>query len=281
MIEDIKTEEELVTTTQPKGESFSGGLLQEAPLFNFEDVFGQGSVIDTSLSKQGATEMSLLLSGVLDRTREELTEEFSSGNTVSISEASGILMGNNERQEVERITKEIEIAQTPEAVVKVLKEKTDTIDRPISMIDMRQNFVVNSLQVPSNRTIPLSLNIEKDAVRATELAKLQEKIWDNTSLLNVIGDFGELYIPTGVVSEEYGKFDNGLTELLENVRKAPKEKQEEVFNAFVDTWLETETFLIGNSNSLLITDQLAGLESAIREGGLGFIANGGLSLIHI
>lgn len=270
-------EAEDATPVQGGVKPFSGGLFEEASQFNFADVFGQGSIIDTTLTKLGSSEMSLLLSGVLDRTKEELTEEFSSGNTVSISEASSIIMGNNERQEVERITKEIEVAETPEAVAKVLKDKADTIDRPISMIDMRQNFVVNSMQVPPSRMIPLSLNIEKDAVRATELAKLQEKVWDETSLLGVIGDFGELIIPTGVISEEYDKFDNGLTELLENVKAAPKEKQEEVFNAFVDSWLETETFLIGNNNSLLITDQLAGLESAIREGGLGLIANGGTS----
>ena len=259
---------------EEKEDFFSGGIFNIEEDFNLDGAFGSGSFVDTSMDKLGSNELSMLLSSLLDRPKEELEEEFLSGNTLSISEASSNLRGTNQQTVMQNITEEIDKASTTEEVAKILKDSVDKPRKPLSMLDMRENFVVNSIKIPSNRVSRLSLDIELDAVRSTELAKMQEKVWEGTSLLGILGDFGEIVLPSGVVSEEYDKFTNGLDKALENIRKAPKEKQQEVFNAIVDTWLATETFLIRNNNSILIADQLAGLESAIREGGLGLIESG-------
>ena len=252
-------------------EKFSGGLFEEVPDFDFAALFSNEVIVDTTMSKLGSSEMSMLLSPLLERGREELASEFESGDTTSTTEATALLSNSKQKQEIIRIEKEVDAAQSPWDVASILQQAADAPRKPISMVDFRQNFIVDSLNIPSSRMRSLSNNIEMDAIRSTELAKQEARVWETTSLPKVLFDVVEIMLPTGAASEEWDKFDNGLSAALETIRNAPQDEQEEAFTQIVDSWLETETFLIGNNNSLLITDQLAGLQSAIREGGLGII----------
>tara|TARA_R110002073_G_scaffold314653_1_gene487013 strand:- start:1151 stop:6265 length:5115 start_codon:yes stop_codon:yes gene_type:complete len=251
--------------------SFSGGLFQSLPDLDFAALFEDEVIVDTAMSKIGSSEMSMLLSPLLERGREELSEEFQSGGTASISEAVSLISNSNQELEISRISKEVDLAQNSYDLGTILQDAANAPRKPVSMLDLRQNFIVESLNIPSDRMRSLSINIEKDAVRSTELAKMKERVWENTNLLGVVFDAGEYVLPTTVATEEWVKFNNGLSEALDKIKSAPVERQEEVFNKLVDTWLETETLLISNNNSLLVIDQLDGLQSAIREGGLGFI----------
>ena len=251
--------------------SFSGGLFQSLPDLDFAALFEDEIIVDTAMSKIGSSEMSMLLSPLLERGREELSEEFQSGGTASISEAVSLISNSNQELEISRISKEVDLAQNSYDLGTILQDAANTPRKPVSMLDLRQNFIVESLNIPSDRMRSLSINIEKDAVRSTELAKMQERVWENTNLLGVLFDVVEYALPTTVATEEWVKFNNGLSEALDKIKSAPVERQEEVFNKLVETWLETETLLISNNNSLLVIDQLDGLQSAIREGGLGFI----------
>ena len=193
------------------------------------------------------------------------------GNYAGMSFAHESLANKNSEETIKSIEQRIASAQTTEETVMALEEGEKEFRKPLSMMDYRKNFVVEQYLAPSERMPYISSTIEQDAIRAEEVAKLEAEVWENTSLLNVLGDFGETVLPTGVASEEYSKWSNSLESVLDKVRNAPKEKQQQVLDEMIETWMQTETLLLGNSNSVLIADQLNGLENAIREGGLGYV----------
>ena len=264
-----------------------GGVVQSsAPIPMFDAVEGLDldmafggitSKPQVEFNTEGATELARLTASFIGQTVNSLRDEYQQGVTTGITFAKEALAKSKMETKVQEIEKEIDLAQTPEAVAEILTTSKETLRQPLSMLDFRKNFVIQSMAPPSNRVPFIVQDITDDAIMAEETSKAQEKLWENASWVDIGFDFVELLSPTGVLSEEMGKFESSLEAELENLRKAPKEQQQYAFEMLMEKWLETETFLINNNNSLLIADQLDGLESALREGGLGLIEAGGTS----
>ena len=258
---------------------------KQAPLemFNMSEeldldmAFGATYKPPVEFNVEGATEMAVLTAGFLGQAVDSLRDEYREGVTTGITFAKEALAKSQMGAAISRIEKEIDLAGTPEEVAEILTASKDTIRQPVSMLDFRRNFVVESMRPPSNRVPSIVQDITDDAIMAEELSKAQEKLWENASWSDIGWDFVELLSPTGLISEELGKFNTGLEGELVKLRTVPKEKQRVAFETLMETWIETETFLINNNNSLLISDQLQGMEEAIREGALGLIEAGGTS----
>ena len=262
-----------------------GVAKQQAPLemFNMSEdldldmAFGGTYKPPVEFNAEGATEMAVLTAGFLGQAVGSLRDEYQQGVTTGITLAKEALAKNKMETNISQIEKDIDLASSPEEVASILTASKDNLRQPLSMLDFRRNFVVESLSPPSNRVPFIVRDITDDAIMAEELSKAQDKLWENTSWSGIGWDFVELISPTGLVSEELGKFELGLEEQLEKLRTTPKENQRVVFETLMESWIETETFLINNNNSLLISDQLQGMEEALREGGLGLIEAGGTS----
>lgn len=240
--------------------------------FDINSAFGSMDVKPPlKFSEKGATEMAMLTAPLVEQDGASLKEEYLQGNYAGMSFAHETLSGKTTESRIKQIEESIAASQTTEETVLAIEEGQREFSKPLSMLDYRKNYVVEQYQAPSERMPYISRTIEEDALRAEEIEKRQAAVWEDTSILGVLSDFGELILPTGVASEEFQKWDNSLDSVLERVRNAPKEQQQVVLDEMINTWLETETLILGNSNSVLIADQLDGLENAIREGGLGYI----------
>lgn len=251
----------------------------ESPLMDFETAdeldlnlaLGSTQTASPTFSEKGATEMAMLTASLVGQDAEGLKSEYQQGINVGVTVAKEALSGIQSSRKLKEIEQQVQQAQTPEEVAIILDTSKDAVNRSVSMLDFRQHYIVEQMETPSERVPYIAQTIAQDAYMAQEIAKKENAIWEETSMLGLIGDFAELVLPTSTVTEEYNKFDMSLEGALEKISQAPKEKQMEVFESIVDTWSESETLLIGNNNSLIVADQLQGLREAIYEGGLGLL----------
>ena len=165
----------------------------------------------------------------------------------------------------------LQAASTPEEVEAVVADTERAAKREfIPIVEFKKNWVIKKSGVEHTDLPRLDQKVIESHLIAGEIDKVNNKYWEASSILDVLGDFGELIIPvTGVVEEERVKLNNNVDSLLDKISSAKDfESKKRVAEALAEDVVNTETFLMSNNNALINMGQAQVLADAIRQGGL-------------
>ncbi len=226
---------------------------------------------------EATQELGTLISTILPVQPEQAGLELAEGNDTLLRESESYLRSIIQDEHINNTEVALQEAKTPEESLEILKKASEGQDGEISLKELREYFV----QARANPTLAtgsqISDHIERGIFMAQEIDKVEARVWENTDLMSVLGDLGELVIPaTGYAEEEYMKYKESLDSILVKLDKAPTDKKMEVLNSVLDTWIESETMLLGRNNSLLVADRIDSFRDAVLDGG-HLLADGQIS----
>lgn len=264
----------------PRAENISQaptGSPEEA--FDFEGIdvggFDLGDMSDTTVAKDLRTELANMEIGTLaanylgDTTPEEVQGDD------ALYEYAVQQMGNDIYQQSLALGEQrIAEAQTPEEVDLAVQETAAAIKNTfIPIVEFKKDYVRKAL-TNYNKDLPdLDQLVLTQHIMAGEADKATNRMFESATVLDILGDVGEILIPVvGVVEEEKIKFNNKVDEALNRIADSgSKEEQIATLQALVDDWATAETAMFGNNNSLINAGQIDTVKNSILQGGLARI----------
>ena len=146
--------------------------------------------------------------------------------------------------------------------------------RPPTLAEQRSFLTTDYLpalpQAPEGQTgtlSPITQNVVRNNILSMEAAKRSQEFEQSVSFGKSMLDMAEMFLPNATVSEEYNK--NIAVNIYDNLDKLatlPADKQLDFVHTLLDRVVETETFLIDNNNSVMISGQLDTMVKAIAQG---------------
>jgi hypothetical protein len=262
--------QQLPPTTQEFNPNLNALEPEESSFSVYDDVTqgitGKEPLVRTP---EGASDMARTLEQIgVGIPQEDVKKFLMSNDETPIEEGSRIVSEITNGASKAITEQKIRDATTPEEVVQAMKEANEV--KPMdsgTLVALRTAGIIRK-QNAEGKQFDIALNVARNNILAYEAEKISNRIWEQTGLLDAFADYGELLIPTGVVTEEYSKYEQSLSSALEQVGKAPVENQMALLSAIVDTWEKQETVIIGNSNSVLTSGRIRSLSEAILQGGL-------------
>lgn len=242
--------------------------------FDVEDVeidFIGDTELQIARTPTSNKELSLLTSTALQKDASLIEQELEVGDEQSLNETYAQIQAELEQFTNNTAAQGIAEAESPEEVVNILQKLKEEGKPTVTLSTLRTYALSKMPEIKAERLGYVSQRVARNMILAQEIQKRSNEVQANTSLMGVIGDVGEYFLPTATASEQILKYKDNIPEALEQISKAPPEKQVEVLNAFLDGWEQQETLLINNNNSLMTTAQFESLRNAILQGGLDLI----------
>lgn len=240
--------------------------------FELDDIISPVNSNTVLRNTQANTELGNIIAPLVKSDPEQLTYSLESGDDAALVQAEDQALEEATGRTQEIIQQKLQNSNSPEESLEILKEGKKELDKPINIGLLRSNYLTKKLNPEIDELDSISSRIERDLTLAAQIDKNINKYWETTGLSDVLVDFGELVLPViGGVEEERIKYENSIDSIVENIAKAAPEKQAEVLQSVLDTWVGSESLLLGNNNSLLTVDRMESLREAILDGGLGVI----------
>ena len=221
-----------------------------------------------SLTTEGAKKASLILAPATEQASSSLEEQLVSGDLTSFDIARYSVQSGVQDSAMKEAEQRIVDAESPEEVQGILSETDAKLQEPVTMATLEADYVATT----SSSKISLTSVTQsvKDKYNYIDLvSKAQARLWEDTGYLDLIGDVGELFTATGAISEEGNKLQVRLGALADELENAPVARRKEILQGAVDTILAQQTLLFNNSNSILMADQLQGLQDSLQDGIIG------------
>lgn len=238
------------------------------------DLDAVDSIIPAAVQTDlAANELGTLAGAYLEDDAQALSEMLKAGDDSKYREAIAAMGQDFYNEAMFQADQRITEAQTPEEVQRVIEETKVTLDNGFTPIkEFRKNWVVKNTNVSQDMLPRIDTLVAESYMVAAEALKREQQLWKDASILNVLGDLGEIILPHGFVEEEVFKFNNGMDDALDKIAEAGSvEEQKAALNALVDDWVNSETMLLSNNNSLFTAEQISYLKESILDGGLARI----------
>lgn len=247
-------------------------LLSEEDAFTVDDVFPEDTGPVMTRTREANSELGQVLSPTLEQSQDSIASELSSGSDAPLIEAEGLLQEEQAGRVGKVLTQELEGAQSGEEALEAIERFQTHSNSLINMSHAKESYLLKKLNPTLDRVPRITEKVVDTEILSHEAGKRINKVWENTGIVDVLKDFGEILIPVvGLTEMVNNRWEQSIGEVLDKVAQAPRDKQVEVLNSFIDTWVESETALLENNNSLLTVDRISRLSDAMLEGGLGLI----------
>lgn len=254
-------------------------ILTDNSGFTIEDFTPSTVTLPLPRSETSSSEMATLVSKFLKtENAPQIEEELNMGSELTLDLATEEMQKTVADSAYLRAEQALTTAVTADEVEGIVNTARDEMNRPVSVADFRNNYVVQAID-NADEYLP---RIDQLTVRNLELARVaqlaSEKIWEEASFLDIVKDFGELIIPvSGMVEDEVSRHNQSVDQAIEQLfSQGTPEQQKAALQSLVSDWSATETKLLGRNNTLLNTSNIDALAQSILTGGIEDI-DGGMS----
>jgi len=224
-------------------------------------------------------EIANIVAKTTDSDLADVEKQMAEGDSAALLNKSNQIIGQEQYQE-SLVSLEGDIAgmSDPQDIAQALKNFNEVFTkregRPPTLAEQRAyvaNVYLPSLpKAPEGQTgtlSPITQNVVRNNILSMEAAKRSQEFAQSVSFGKSMLDMAEMFLPNATVSEEYNK--NVAVNIYDNLDKLatlPADKQLDFVHTLLDRVVETETFLIDNNNSVMISGQLDTLVKAIAQG---------------